>query len=557
MINNPRSHRWLKILLAAVVLLLIGTARVDRFWVIDTGLTWWQMQYGDLMAVNSQYDPAYGNLPWLQPQTPPADYFPVPPPFTLATERGPRIVFGQLYPALNRLFDRVAGKWGVRLLMLLWVSVLLLALRRLKAADSLTMLLLFATPLLFYALQVWSHFAAAAVVLLALTFLEAPLIIGSLLMLAALLRLEAGVIILALLVYWLLQKRWRSAGLLLLVTVVIGTLWAIWNYHATGYWLPLQWVANLDSPEAGWKPLAILQRLEFLMVPLQSYPLFGVVTLAGLVGALRAGSRTGQLLLWLFGIHGLWLVYLFYSDPLIQNHMGRYASLLATAPLLVMAFKPDRSGQSEDTNHMPSAPDQTTKAIQHLLWLSLGLIVLLLPVYHGFHWGPRWLLVLVPSATVVASRRWRDNGLRWLPAMLLLVALLLQAGSVQLLRQRQTLQQDFVDLVEQEDCRIILTNVHFLAGTMPQLYARHEILFFDRLTKMRPLVQALQAADVDSFLLVHYHDIRFDRTLHAMQLPIELAEVVALPAAKRGSESWVTLKFRMWDDQAREEQINY
>ncbi len=557
MFDTPRSHRWLKLLLAAVVLLLTGTARVDRFWVIDTGLTWWQAHYGDLMAVNSQEDPAYGELPWLQPDTPPADYFPVPPPFVLPTERGPRVVFGQLYPALNRLFDMVAGKWGVRLLMLLWVGVMLWALRRLKAADPLTIMLLFATPLLFYALQVWSHFAAAAVVLLALTFLEAPLIVGTLLMLAVLLRLEAGVIILALLVYWLLKRRWQSAGLLLLITVLIGSFWAAWNYRTTGYWLPLQWVANLAGPEAGWKPMSILGRLEFLLLPLRSYPLLGIATLLGLVGALRAGNRTGQLLLWLFGIHGLWLAFLFYSDPLIQNHMGRYASLLAAAPLLVMAFKPIRTGLKEEANHAPTASDQTTRTLQHLLWLSLGFIILLLPVYRGFHWGPRWLMVLVPVAAVVASRRWRDSGMRWLPAALLLISLILHAGSVQLLRERQAMQQDYADLIGQEDCRVILTDVHFLAGSMPQLYARHEILFFDRLAEMGPLVQVLQASGVDSFLLVHYHDIRFDRTLHAMQLPIELAEVVALPVEHRGSESWVTLKFRLKDDRPGDSPINY
>jgi hypothetical protein len=166
-------------------------------------------------------------------------------------------------------------------------------------------------------------------------------------------------------------------------------------------------------------------------------------------------------------------------------------------------------------------------------------------------------MVLVPIAVVVASRRWQDSGLRWLPAALLLVSLLLQTGSVQLLRERQTLQQDYFQLVEQEDCQVILTNVHFLAGTIPQLYARHEILFFNRISEMRPLMRALQTAEVDSFLLVHYHDIRFDRTLHAMQLPIELAEVVALPAGHRGSEPWVTLKFRMKDDHPGEEHLNY
>ena len=156
--------------------------------------------------------------------------------------------------------------------------------------------------------------------------------------------------------------------------------------------------------------------------------------------------------------------------------------------------------------------------------------------------------------TLTAQRRW---PLRWLPAALILISLLLQTGSVQLLRERQTLQQEYFQLVEQEDCQVILTNVHVLAGSMPQLYARHEILGFKRLAELRPLVRALQAAGVDSFLLVHYHDIRFDRTLHAMQLPIELSEVVALPAAHRGSESWVTLKFRIKDDHPREEPLNY
>ncbi|MBL7033850.1 MAG: hypothetical protein ISR91_06860, partial [Candidatus Delongbacteria bacterium] len=453
--STMSSPGWLKWLLAAVILLLIGTARVDRFWVIDSGLTWWQIHYGDLLAVSSPDDPAFGELPWLQSQTPAADYFAVPPPFALRTERGPRIVFGSLYPALNRPFDFIAGKWGVRLLMLLWVGVLLWALRRLNATDPLTLLLLLATPLLFYALQVWSHFAAAAVVLLALSFLEAPLVAGSLLMLAALFRLEAGVIILALLLYWLWRRRWRSAGLLLLVLVVIGLCWAGWNHFTTGYWQPLQWVANRSNPEAAWSPLAVLERLEYLLVPLRSYPLVGVAVMGGLFGALTAGNRTGRLLLCLFGINGLWLVYLFYSDTGIQNHLGLYASLLASAPLLVMAFRPLRH-RWLDQDELKPAVSEKLRELQWLFWLSLGLIILLLPLHTGFHWGPRWLLVLVPIAAVVAAPGWRKPGWRWLPALLLLVSLLLQTGSVMLLRERQALQQDYVSLIEQEDCRVIL-----------------------------------------------------------------------------------------------------
>ncbi len=527
------SHRWLTWLLGLIVLALVGTASVDRFWVIDTGLNWWQTHYGDLLAVNSPDDPAYGELPWLQPHTPAADYFAVPAPFAYQTERGPRIVFGSLYPALNRLFDIVAGEWGVRLLMLFWWGVLIWALRRLKAADNATFLLLLSTPLLFYGVQVWSHFAAAAVLLLALSWRERPLAAGVLLMLAVLLRLEAVVVIPVLVGYQLRHREWRRSAFMLGATVIIVAGWGVWNYYATGHWLPLQWLANRGGPEARWTFDAIGSRLEYLLVPLRSYPLTGVAVLAGLIGVWRLETRTGQALLWLCAIHSTWLVYVFYSDPLILNHLGRFASFLAAAPLLLPAFR--------------LSPERDTKPLQLIFWTALGLALLLLPLRTGFHWGARWLVVLIPLAAVIAARQWRSSGLKWLPLTLLLTSLALQAGSVQLLRERQGLQQEYVERIQAEDSRVILTDQRHWAGTLPDLMARHEVLLFENFAELRHLVTTLRDAAVDSLLLVHYHDIRFDRALQAMRLPLALSNVVQLPPARRGADPWVTLKFRLLD----------
>ncbi len=365
-----------------------------------------------------------GEAPWSSPiadgelrsrLTDPAEYAPMAPPFAERIEHG----FAPGFTPGARLLARVEALGGRRSLMVLTAAIAVVAGWLLyRAGLSWGFLLL---PLTFYGLVPWEHGLAlvCSLPLLFLAFLKdrvttlQGILAGGLIVLAAALRLEHGLLLAAALLALLFARRYGDFLRVVAGAVATGLLVLL----VCGYpELMRTWQLNQQAPASRGTLLAAYDTILALGTSPATSAAMVVALLISLWQLARVNSvRVLRIIAWGgVALYGVWVVRGLWSQPwalLSLINMGSLAFALPWVLWLVV---------------QPSVWKQQAMAFATALFI---VALLMLPQSQGVHWGPRLLLFVTPLF-LIALYRAHLHTRTALTALLLLSAVQSVSGAV-------------------------------------------------------------------------------------------------------------------------------
>ncbi len=322
--------------------------------------------------------------------------------------------------------------------------------RERRDASMFLIVLCIGSPLLFYSLSMWEYswsmaFVTASIALVSrgrkahlLTRAYEPLMAGVMLVLATAMRTEAGLIAGIIILLW----GYTAHGLGSLKYFLIGlgggiVLIGMLNFWQTGLILPIHISTNAQVNHASSFFSLLFTRAHNIYVILiegfdaNIWSLVGVSPLLAAVLWKKWRRKYGIWILLATGIAIAWITYI--SFAFSADNRTVYTSysggLLWVMPLSALAIKFFRGER---------------RRFWRLVWMTFMIYILFLLVFlpsvEGVHWGPRFVLPVVPLIIIFAFARvqrwWKSFPVtRPLLVMLISISILSQFYSYFILRE--------------------------------------------------------------------------------------------------------------------------
>jgi len=380
------------------------------------------------------------------------------------------------------------------------------------------LLLAVASPLSFYALNLWEHTISLLFLMvgIALTWAGGSkqnlrpykwVFGGFLLGVAGMFRLEAWVVA----VSWVVVSFWDNRrGLwlgMLFGLIVAFLLWIVTNIWWTGSWLPMQfsenWMAygfsGKHSPVIAWG----ISRWDTVVNLLFSAHPNDWVNLL-----LNIGFVLG--ILFVFVVkkpvitkvgYGLMVVsYLvFLALEITLDHpvaaTAFTGGLLWCCPWVVFVFPTRRTS--------PIGANKEVKRLLVMVLVSISLIILLTPISQGIHFGPRILLGVIPLFAVIASRNIRpirqEIGWRICIWVLLFLTILHQLHGIQLLKSQKRLNSVLNNQVAELKEEVIVTDLWWIPCDLARAWDSHSFFLVRSTEVLQDLLYHMKATGINNF----------------------------------------------------------
>jgi len=560
MTKKPGFH----VLLISLILLALGwyLASFETFFTVDTGLRFMQVRQlvdQSLRTFAIEYpqqiiDPFLDHVPYY---------------YAYSVIDGD-IYFNvsHIYPFLVAIFYGALGTIGLPVVaiaggMLTAVAIYKLAkLTELPHPQRILWITVFATPILFYSLELWDHTLAAACGAWAVygiakglvTGRWQPMLWGGLIVGLGLAQRPEMYLFTLVLGLGVLVFTWHKWRLLLtfifggtISTFIIWGLQYLWVGHAFGlafaphffgYGRPAQYIVETSksaSPQ--------LYKFTFLLFYVQpGIMLTFVATLLILVGtilivfSLRLESMRKPS--WLMA--GSIATIIGYIMLMYWARYGIIPGVISTFPLIALSltYVDKENGRYNHIHHF----------VFLVAWLFLAGMVLIWPAYGGRQWGARYLLPVYPllaylayytySALQLQLENNMQKTLRYVAAGLLIISVFLQFMGVRALhmvKQDKAIQRDFIASLAPK----LLVADNSQSHVPPAMSTLKDKLFLQTGNdeNQQSLFTQLQAKNVTQFGYI----TRSDKDLPPISssLCYELNEELSLPQCGGGSSCWV------------------
>lgn len=543
MSRNTISNVGFQLIAATAILLGLSYISISTltFFVSDTGLRFLQIQQlieQDWNTFSITYpgrfaDPAHEHFPYYYAYS---------------------VVDGQIFLHVSPFFPLLAaflysrlGVIGLSVIPVLgtvvaaWAMYRLFRVSNIGSAHLAFWLTAFATPVLFYTLELWDHTIGAALMLLGVygvvrgirSELRAPTVLGGFAIgLAPGVRPEAYVFGIALggALLFAVHTRHRlktlaayvGGGLLGVTPVWILQYW--WIGHPLGISTARR-VFGFGRPDVipftpvdketlslGQRYFIKVSRLLFHTDSIPSLLAILLITsgMLSIVFALRSQRRQKPGVI----LGGVALLIIGYGI-VAGLALGRpVTGLVSTFPLIALSVL--YVNKTVDSNRPP------TRQIYLLLLFTVPLYLVLAlaggPAYGGKQWGARYLLTVYPLLLYLAFyayeqySRYLDKQvsriLKLSAITLVLLSVLLQVLGARILYIEHQEQAAIRDTIEQMPARVVITNGPYLASLMSSL--DKIFLYADDEDEVRTLLRRLAQHEIEHVAIIPLHELALD-----------------------------------------------
>lgn len=464
------------------------------------------------------------------------------------------VVKGQIFLHISPFFPLLAavlyshiGVIGLSVIPVLgtvvtaWATYRLLRLSEVEPARLAFWATAFATPLLFYSLELWDHTIGTALMLLGVygvargirSELRVPTVLGGIAIgLAPGQRPEAYVFGIALggalLVAVRARRRWEALAMYvaggLLGVLPVWILQYRWIGHPLGISTARRFL-GFGRPEvipftpAGTETLSLGQRyfikISRLLFHTDAPPsvLATVLITIGIlyiVLVLRSERRQKSVML----IGGLVILLTGYAIVAKLALDRPVTGLISTFPLITLSVL----YVSDEVDSKRAHIRRVYVLILLTVSLYLGLSLAIGPAYGGKQWGAQYLLSAYPLLLFLAFyayeqyRHYLDEQvariLRGSTILLLLLSVLLQVLGARILYIEHREQAAMRDTIEQMPARVVITNGPYLASLMSSL--DKIFLYADDEDEVRTLLRRLAQDDIEYVAIIPLDEISLD-----------------------------------------------
>lgn len=389
--------------------------------------------------------------------------------------------FPPALPALTAPLWQNAGDYAVCLIPLLSAVVILFALQKLLPERQYPPLMLIAaSPLLFYAVQLWEMVpAAAAVTLAAWGFREKKYFLAGIIFGCGVwMREELYLLGAAAGIAMLCHKKWRAmssfaAG----AAIPVLLLWAI-NHHCYGHILGIHGQSNLQNnrpADAVWWHDVCFNYYQQLLrfdtagkVSLWLFPAaLGTAFAAGFAPSFAAWKPLKRFSMYLTGIAvtAAALSLLRSADPLLVS--AQTAGLFISCPLAIPALM----------NHRALCRSKSTGI--SLTAITCIVFILAVPPFLNRHdigltWGSRHYIVIMPLLAILSfysckCSRWLKDERKYFLLTLLLGGAIMQIWAAAALYQVSHRTAELENSLRKSADKVIVTDLFFLPEMTPRL----------------------------------------------------------------------------------------
>jgi len=558
MIRKPEFH----ILGITLILLALGwyLASFETFFTVDTGLRF--------MQVRQLVDQGWRTFAIDYPQQIIDPFLEHVPYYYAYSVIDGDIYFNvsHIYPFLVAVFYGALGTIGLPIVsivggMLTAVAIYKLAkLTELPHPQRILWITVFATPILFYSLELWDHTLAAACGAWAVYGIAKglvtggwqPMLWGGLIVGLGLAQRPEMYLFTLVLGLGVLIFTWRKWQLLLtfifggtISTFIIWGLQYMWVGHAFGlafaphffgYGSPARYIVETPSSSK-------LYKFTFMLFYVQpGIMLTFVATLLILVGtilivfSLRLESMRKPIWLMSGGIATI----IGYILLMYWARYGIIPGVISTFPLIALSltYVDKENGRYNHIHHF----------VFLVAWLFLAGMILIWPAYGGRQWGARYLLPVYPLLAYLAYYTYStlqfqlesnmQKALRYIAAGLLIISVFLQFMGVRALhmvKQDKAIQRDFIASLTPK----LLVADNSQSHVPPAMSTLTDKLFLQTGNdeNQQSLFTQLQAKNVTQFGYI----TRSDKDLPPIpsSLCYELNEELSLAQCGGGSSCWV------------------
>jgi hypothetical protein len=528
-----KAALWSGLGIAALYLIVLLLIPHNGFWTLDNGLKY--------LAIRSQIPDPFQSLNISIPDRqidPWNEATPLIPPF-IHREDGRIIpVFPPIFIALCSLLWSLAGEWT--LLWIPWIAalgVLLICCRGFSSdqqQSSITILTLMtvASPLLFYALTLWEHTLAMLCVIggVALTMGDREssslwrwFFAGILLGLSGIFRLEGWIVALS---WTIVTFRYRNRvqwTLLVVGLVLTAGFWVASNFWWTGSLLPLQFMENLKTYGAsgghsgitGWMISrgGTAANLLFSANPNVSITILLNAALIVGIAVLLISRRPTITKIGVGVVMGAYLAFLVLEWRLAHPVASTLftGGLLWCCPWVIFAIPIMR-------------PSPAVRRLLIASLLSIVIIILITPISHGIHFGPRILLTVIPLlAVAVAQVRFpaeRQHYFQITAIVLLCLTIVHQGYGITVLARQKSWNAELASRTEKLKDKIIVTDLWWVPADMARTWDKHSYFFVPQGDVLEDLLFHMKINNVDQF--AYYSES--PATLANFDLPINVLD---------------------------------
>ena len=408
-----------------------------------------------------------------------------------------------LFPVVSAPFIAVFGLRGAYILPLISFVALLPLLARVArhvapdvSITTLTVVGVFAGPVLFYAFEFWEHLPAIACLAGATALLSIPratpthlIASGSLSAAAILLRPEALWYVIAL-AGWQIHARVRLGYFAASAALILG-LFALFNLLESGNLMGPHLSANLAPLLDKWAEVR-LQRGALWFWP---------------------GST-----LWVVGV----LVLISSWVASLANVNLRLAQAVALCAVAVLALEAASGAYARESlwNCWPAGlllfvPTSRFRDLAPMWWLTVFTVVAVwLSSTHdgGAQWGPRFVLIAAPAMIVLAAASASDaagpgQARRFRQALVLMVLLAGLWTTRAAYRELRGTKQFYAELVQAVDTStekgsVIVFSTWWFDQVVASLYSSRTFLYADSAPAAASILKELQDGDIRDAVLV-------------------------------------------------------
>ncbi len=407
-------------------------------------------------------------------------------PFSKMDTSGRQIpVFSVTFMLICGLFYFLFGHWGPSMVPVLGGIFLLLSawymwIRHRKTHDGRMFLLVLGlgSPVLFYTQTLWEYTFAMGLVTAAFTTVcrgrvekpksieWEPIISGFLIIFAAAFRTEAILFVPGILIFWRMTSRSLDSMWLYLIGISVGLAFSGGiNFLFTGNVLPLHLLTNMfgDKFDFSLVTLTINKAHNFYVLLVEGFPqnhftVFGVIPFL-ILAFWRRWRYEGK---YWYGVAAViiivWGVYLTLS--ILPSNRAAYMAfsggLIWVVPISILGLirlKGER------------------RRFWFLIYIASLIFVLIVgftsPFVRGVHWGPRFILLIIPFILLIAAaraQRWcsRYPVVRPVIIILVIMGLVNQANSISVLWNTKQQNKKLTNWVATSADNPSLTNMWWL-----------------------------------------------------------------------------------------------
>lgn len=509
------------IALASLYLVLWTVLPKPSFWGLDNGF---KFQGSKAFAETGSIHVPYTGIDF----DPKGEYRPMVFPFGVIRDGEQIPVFSPVFMILTGIMIKIFGSIGAFILPLLggWATLLAawymwIRYRAKRDGRIFLIVLGLGSPLLFYSMTLWEHSWAMALATLSVALLgrgiewrKSPVHIesflsGLLLAVATALRTEALLWALIMLLLWRYTDRnWRSfwryfAGLLIGIPIIV-----LINFLTTGEPFPLHLTTNLFTSQTTSFQSVLITRAKNIFVALMEgfrsphWSVIGLIPLL-IIGLWSDWRREKNHWKWIApGAFAAWsgYIYVAFTSANRAGYTSRCGGLFWVIPFIVLSILYLRGER---------------RKFWRMIWMGayLYLIFALIfsPYTRGVHWGPRFVLLVIPFLLMIASTRAQRWWQRYKPARPIVVLLLLMSIVNQL--------YSYVVLYEQKSttaamnewvCDLgpdpVLTPIFWLSGDASLCSYGTPWFLTTRIDRVQTVIEVLKSKGIERFNFIQNAD---------------------------------------------------